>query len=311
MSTSLAPIIVFVFNRLPHTRQTIEALQQNEGAGRSHLFVYSDGPRSADDTATVRSVRDYIREIRGFREVSVIEREANLGLSRSVISGVTEIVSRYGRAIVLEDDMVTSPYFLKFMNDALDLYQDDEKVISVHGYTFPVKKALPMTFFLRGADCWGWGTWKRGWDLFEPEGALLFAELRQRKLERSFDHDGSYPYTKMLEDQIAGNNDSWAIRWHASAFLKDKLTLYPGKSLVYNTGLDASGTHCTASHVYDTSVSQKPVRIIRIKIEEDPEARKIVREYFLSSRLTLVQRTIARIGGVLMNRRTSMLNVSM
>ena len=184
--------------------------------------------------------------------------------------------------------MVTSPYFLKFMNEALEFYRDEEKVISVHGYMYPVKAKLPETFFLKGADCWGWATWKRGWDLFEPDGKKLLEEIRRRNLQKDFDLGGTYPYTRMLGDQIAGRNDSWAIRWHASAFVLDRLTLYPGRSLVHNIGTDDSGTHCEETNVYDTEVAAAPVKVMRIPIEENRAVLQALERHFTSSRQGIV-----------------------
>lgn len=282
--TSNIPIILFVYNRLWHTQQTVEALKKNELAKESELFIFSDGPKSEADREKVLVVRNYIKSISGFNKITIIERKQNLGLSQSIISGVTEIVSTYRRIIVLEDDMATSPYFLKFMNEALEFYKNEEKVISIHGYIYPVKAKLPDTFFLRGADCWGWATWKRGWDLFEPDGQKLLHELKEKKLQKRFDINGAYPYTKMLKDQIKGKNNSWAVRWYASAFIKDRLTLYPGKSLIYNTGLDASGTHCSITNIYDAEISRKPVVINTISVEENLFALKEIEKYLRSTK---------------------------
>ena len=275
----LNPIALFTYNRLRHTRQTVEALQKNELAEKSEVVIFSDGPRFAKDEEDVSSVRGYLKTINGFRKVSIVERDGNLGLASSIIAGVGEIVKDYGCIIVLEDDLVTSPHFLKFMNDALEHYQDDERVISVHGYVYPVSATLPETFFLRGADCWGWATWKRGWDLFEPDGAKLLAELRERGLERDFDFNGTYPYTKMLDEQTMGKIDSWAIRWYASAFLQGKLTLYPGRSLIKNIGADASGTHLGTTNIYDTEVSRNQVTVAEIPVEENLLARREMEGY--------------------------------
>ena len=178
--------------------------------------------------------------------------------------------------------MVTSPYFLRYMNDALEFYEDEEQVISIHGYIYPVKDILPETFFLKGADCWGWATWKRGWNLFEPDARKLLDRLKARRLTRRFDFDGSYAYTKMLDDHVKGKNNSWAIRWYASAFLEEKLTLYPGKSLVFNTGNDASGTHCKAVRTFDSIICQEPINITKIPVIEDGRALKSISEYFVS-----------------------------
>ncbi len=283
----IAPIALFTYNRVWHAQQTVEALQKNELADVSELIIFSDGPKSVTDKDKVRSVRDYFKKVTGFKKVTLIERDKNLGLAQSVIAGVTEIVNRYGCIIVLEDDMITSPYFLKFMNEALEFYKDEEKVMSVHGYIYPVEAKLPETFFLRGADCWGWATWKRGWNMFEADGNKLLIDLKTRRLTYRFDFDGSYSYTKMLEDQVKGKNDSWAIRWYASAFLKNKLTLYPGRSLIFNIGTDASGTHCEAVNTFDAKISHEHVNIAHIPLEEEENARQEITRYFRAFRTSL------------------------
>ena len=288
-----APIALFAYNRHWHVRQTVEALAKNELAGASELFVFSDGPGTESDTEKVRSVREYLRTIDGFRSVVIVERERNLGLAQSIIAGVTEVAGRHGRVIVLEDDLVTSPHFLKYMNDALEYYAEEERVISIHGYIYPVEGRLPETFFLRGADCWGWATWKRGWDLFEPDGRKLLEELRIPGKRRKFNFDGTYGYTGMLEDQVAGRNQSWAVRWYASAFLKDKLTLYPGRTLVLHVGDDGSGTHCDqgdkGERLHSEIPTDEPVNISAIPVEEDRTAREEFKKYFRSIRPTLLE----------------------
>jgi hypothetical protein len=256
---------------------------RNELSEQSDLFVFSDYPASEADKNNVQDVREYIKTITGFKSVTIIERDRNMGLAKSIISGITEVVNEYGQVIVLEDDMLTSRYFLKFMNEALELYRDEEKVISTHGYIFPVKTALPETFFLKGADCWGWATWKRGWQLFEPDGRKLLDRIQDKKLQKRFDINGSYPYTKMLKDQVAGKNNSWAVRWYASAFLENKLTLYPGKSLVCNIGLDATGTHGDKMKGLDVKLSNEAILVKKIPVEENPDAIKAI-EKFLKSR---------------------------
>jgi len=279
-----APIALFVYNRIWHTKQTIESLQRNEMAEASELFVFSDGPKFGNDREKVSEVREYCKTITGFKRVTLIERQQNLGLAQSIITGVAEIVNCYGRIIVLEDDMISSPYFLGFMNKALEFYENEERVASIHGYIYPVKSQLPETFFLRGADCWGWATWKRGWNLFETEGGKLLYELKKNNLCRKFDLNGTYPYTKMLKDQTKGKNDSWAIRWHASLFLKEKLTLYPGISLIHNNGNDESGTHCSATDIFNTTIAKKPIRIGHIPIVENESALKIFEDYFRTNK---------------------------
>ncbi len=277
---SCAPIALFVYNRPDHTRRTVDALRQNKLAGESDLIVFSDAPKSEEQAGKVGEVREYIRTIGGFKSLTIIERDKNFGLARSIIDGVTEVVGKYGRIIVLEDDMVTSPYFLEYMNDALARYVNDNRVVCIHGYMFPVERPLPEAFFLPGADCWGWATWSRGWACFNSDGQALLNELRQRKLADAFDYHGAYPFTKMLEGQLKGENDSWAVRWHASAFLAGKLTLHPGRSLVRNIGNDSSGTHCGDSADLDVGLSDKPINFENVVVEPSQIGLQAFEEFF-------------------------------
>jgi len=278
----VAPIALFVYNRPDHTRKTIEALIGNELAPQSRLIVFSDGPRDNKDVLLVEQVRDYISTIRGFESVSIIPSKSNKGLANSIISGVTSVLSEYDKVIVLEDDLVTSPQFLRYMNNSLDFYENDEAVISIHGYIYPVKDRLPDYFFVKGADCWGWATWSRGWKIFEPDGKKLLDELERRHLLKEFDFGGTYPYSKMLRRQIDGKNSSWAIRWYASAFLHEKLTLYPGMSYVQNIGHDASGTHSRVTNHFEIDKLNVKLPSVRISIKEDIHARQVISAYFHS-----------------------------
>lgn len=284
MESEFAPIVLFTYNRPWHIRQTIEALQKNILAQESDLFIYSDGVNNLKKghPDLVREVRRYIATIDGFKSVTIIERNKNFGVSSSIINGVTEIVDRFGKIIVLEDDIVTSPFFLKYMNEALNLYEHEHSVISIHGYIYPISGTIPDTFFLRGADCWGWATWRRGWNIFEPDGKVLLAELIRNKAEKIFDFNGSFQYVKMLRDQISGKNDSWAIRWYASAFLKECYTLYPGQSYVKNIGTDSSGTHCRNTKQYDAPIPLEWRALVKIPVIEDTVMRGQFESYFRS-----------------------------
>lgn len=297
-SKKTSPIALFVYNRLRHTRQTVGALQKNDLASDSTLFIFSDGPKTETEHCKVEELRKYLDTIIGFKQVRIIKRNSNWGLAKSIISGVGQVVNEFGRAIVLEDDLVTNPFFLKYMNESLELYENQEKVISIHGYVYPVKNLLPQTFFLRGADCWGWGTWKRGWDLFEEDGLILLKSLKKGKLTKIFDFNNAYPYTKMLQKQITGKNDSWAIRWYASAFLKGKLTLYPGISLVSNIGLDGSGTHCNEDFAFSGNVSQKFTHVEEIGIEESKVARRAFELFLKESQGSYFRRFIRKIRAI-------------
>ncbi len=286
----LAPIVLFVYNRPWHTQQTVEALLANELANESDLIIFADGARSDKDADAVKEVRKYIHSITGFKSITINEQDMNLGLANSVIAGVTKVVNKFGRIIVLEDDMVTSPYFLRYMNDALEMYEDEDKVISIHGYMYPVKEQLPETFFLRGADCWGWATWRRSWELFEPDAKKLLTEIKMSQQRKQFDFDDSFPYYKMLVYQTKGKVDSWAIRWYASAFLMNKLTLYPAWSLVKNIGLDNSGTHCSDLNTYKAELQDRKIDCKKINIVEDINSKKIISDFLMKRKKTFLCR---------------------
>lgn len=278
------PILLFTYSRPIHTKQTVEALLKNEEAKLSDLIIYSDAPKNKKTQIDVSETRKYLRTITGFKSITIIERKENYGLAKNIIDGVTYNVNKYGKVIVLEDDLVTSPYFLKYMNEALIKYQNEEEVISIHGYVYPTSKKLPETFFIKGADCWGWATWKRGWDIFNPNAEELLKEIEVKQLQKHFDFDYTYPYVQMLKDQIAGKCNSWAIRWLASAYLKDKYTLYPGESMVRQIGMDGmGGTHCNFTNRFDVELKMTPINLTpNIAIQESPIARKAFKTFFFS-----------------------------
>ncbi len=286
----MTPLTLFVYARPVHTQRTVEALLKNNGVNEHDLIVYSDAPRSADKAQAVAAVREYLKTITGFRSVTVHHRPHNYGLAKSIIEGVTEVLSQFERIIVLEDDMVTSPYFLRYTNEALDRFADDDRVISIHGYVYPVKQALPEAFFLRGADCWGWATWSRGWALFNPDGQVLLNELKRQNLIKAFDFNGTYGYSQMLESQINGINDSWAIRWYASAFLANKLTLYPGRSLVHNIGNDSSGTHCGSNSNFDAELSSSPINLTEIEVKPSKSGLSAFEQFLKQPKSNLISR---------------------
>lgn len=276
-----APIALFVYNRPFHTKRTVESLAANIQAKDSDLIIFSDGPKTEKDRPQVMEVREFIRTIQSFKSVRIVESESNKGLANSIIIGVSEVLKLRDTVIVMEDDLITSPYFLQYMNDGLIQYQDDERVVSIHGYIYPVKAKLPETFFIRGSDCWGWATWKRSWQLFEPDGVKLLRQLESQNLAYEFNFYGSYPYIKMLKDQIKGRNNSWAIRWYASTFLAGGFTLYPSASLVRNIGHDGSGVHSLKSNHDEYLVDLSPKRILLKKIEvvEDKAAKRIIASF--------------------------------
>lgn len=277
----LAPIALFVFNRPLHTARTLEALQANEFAEQSDLFIFCDASRHEDEAESVQMVRTQVRGVTGFKTVTIVERDENFGLSKSIVETVSILCEEFGKVIVLEDDLETSPDFLRYMNQGLNLYESDERVASIHGYSYPIQDAdIPESYFLRGADCWGWGTWARAWRCFESDGKKLLVRLQEERLESRFNYEGCAPYVRMLKNRVQNKNQSWAILWHASAFLENMLTLYPRQSLVSNFGFDDTGVHCRAVDYFQVNIGLAPAKLSRIRTVEDERMRLKVADFF-------------------------------
>ena len=278
---SYAPILLFVYNRPEHTRRCIESLLRNPLVSESNLFIYADGAKDCTQQEAVNEVRSYIRTLQGFKQITLIERSENWGLARNIIDGVTSQVNRYGKVIVLEDDLVVAPYFLTFMNEALEIYKDEPKVGHIQACDFTQDPSLPDTFLIKWTGSWGWATWDRAWKHFNPNGQELLHELEARKLTHTFDFNGKYGFTRMLRRQIEGKNNSWAIRWNASLFLKDILSLNVGRSLVQNEGFDGSGTNCGGGGLYASHLYLNHLPVTKISpIEENKEARQVFSRYY-------------------------------
>lgn len=239
-----APIVLFVYNRPWHTQQTIEALQKNDLASESELIIYADGVKNSDSSLKVKEVRDYIGVIDGFKKVTVIEQDMNLGLALSIIRGVTKVINKYGRVIVLEDDMVTSPFFLKFMNDALAFYEDENQVWHISGWSYPVDlTSINDVYLYRVMECWGWATWKKNWHYYEKNTKKLIKDFSKDDIKR-FNLDGAYNGWLQVTLNKYRYIDTWAIYWYATIFKKNGLCVNPIKSFVKNIGLDGSGQNC-------------------------------------------------------------------
>ncbi len=278
----LAPIALFAYNRFEHLKKTVDALILNSESKSSKLYIFLDGPKSSNDRDKIDHIFEYVSSINGFKSISITKSNLNRGLAQSITLGISKILSIHDKVIVLEDDIVVSKYFLEFMNTGLNLYKDDINVASIHGYVYPISNKLPETFFLRGSDCWGWATWDRAWKKYNDDGKALLDKLRSHNESYLFDFDGYGGYLKMLESSNRGEIDSWAIKWYASTFLEGMYTLYPGKSIVKNIGMDGSGTHRgflrqSFSEITDTRISVK-----RISPSDSLEAREEFVKYFKS-----------------------------
>lgn len=285
-----APVILFVFNRLDHTRATLQSLQKNVLANQTDLYIFSDAPRKNIDgeAEKVLAVRKYIRSIEGFRSITIYEQPHNIGLAGSIIAGVNRITQKHGRVIVLEDDLITSPHFLTFMNSGLDLYEDEKKVMSINGYKYPTyQDNNKNTYLFRLTSSWGWATWADRWKHFEVDTKLLHDTILKNDLRHYLNIDGSHDFFSHLIWNLEGVTKTWAIKWYASIVINNGLTLFPGKSLVMNIGNDNSGTHIGASGKFAPKSLAKSIRLDKkVKIEEDEEFLQEMKFFFTTQNPT-------------------------
>ncbi|GGB29205.1 sugar transferase [Mucilaginibacter rubeus] len=287
---NLAPIALFVYNRPDHTRRTISYLQQNLLADESRLYIFCDAAKTDADKPKVEQVRQLVKDVSVFKSVKIILRNHNLGLAESIISGVTQLVYEYGKVIVFEDDLLSSPYTLQYFNDALTKYANQEQVMHIGAYMYNLHdKKLPETFFYRAATSWGWATWARAWKNFEPDVDKLIAQFDTLKIAR-FSIEGKMNFWKQIEQFKAGKNNSWAIRWYASIFLKNGLTLNPSQSLIQNIGHDGTGVHSNKEDMYHVQMARKQVMQFPDTIEENEEAYKAIKNFLANRKGTLLQR---------------------
>jgi len=300
---NLAPIVLFAYNRLEHTKKTIEALQQNVYAKDSELYIYSDAPKNEAAKESVEVVRAFLHQVDGFKQVHIIERDKNWGLAKNIIDGVTGIVNKYGKIIVLEDDIVTSRYFLKYMNDALEVYKDEKRVMEVNGYMPQINtEGIPETFFLKYADCWGWATWARAWKHFRREPEAIRDSFTQDEIYK-FNLNGA---DEGRWEQIVANCDgrlyTWAIFWDVAIFKNHGLSLMVRNSLVANVGTDGSGEHCQTMVAFQTKINDKPIMKYPLTIQENKFARETFEDFFLGLKPSIWQRIKNKIKMLLGNR---------
>lgn len=248
---TLSPIVLFVYKRTWHLTQTVDALQKNFLAQNSDLFIYSDGPKNNSEVSTIGEIRSYLKTINGFKSISINERPENIGLANSIILGVTEILEKYGKIIVMEDDLISSPNFLTFMNTALNFYKDNKNIFSISGYNYPIsipKEYKDSVYIAYRCSSWGWGTWKNRWEKVDWQIKDYKDFLDNPDEQKKFSRGGE-DLVDMLEYQMKCYIDSWAIRWCYAHYKNNAYCLYPTISKIKNIGLDRSGTHKSARKI--------------------------------------------------------------
>lgn len=287
----LAPVILFVYNRVDHVERVVDSLKRNVWADKTELIIYSDAPKRNEDIIKVEQVRKYIKGIDGFSKTTIVCREYNYGLTANIESGVTEVIRKYERVIVLEDDIETGKHFLKYMNTALEKYKDCEEVYEISAYVEPIdSRGLTDSFFVRRADCWGWATWQHKWDVFERNPKKLIRSFSRKEIW-DFNLDGTSYEWKQVIDNLTGRTKSWAVFWNASIYKKRGLTLLPKTSLVNNIGCDGSGTnYVTVEDIKESTNIDFDVKYFPDVCIEDINARKKIVRYLKSRRPNILKR---------------------
>lgn len=288
-NANIAPIILFLYNRLDHTKRTIEALKRNDLAAESDLYVFCDGPKqnaTQEQVSKVLEVQSFAEHITGFKDVYIKKQSQNKGLANSVISGVSEVVMKYGRVIVVEDDIVTHSFFLRFMNDALAFYEDDKRIFTIGGMTDKID--IPTNYkkdvlVCQRVESWGWATWADRW--FSVEWDISQYSIWGKNQKKGIKQlcRGGDDLWGMLQMQNQKKIDSWAVRWQYNMSQQNKLCLRPVYSLVTNVGMDGSGVHCGPSETGDAPSTPKyNSHIYNIKLEQGiKENKRISKNYKL------------------------------
>ncbi len=280
----LAPVILFCFNRPTHTAATIEALKQCELAAETDLYIFSDGPRNESEASIVSEVRSFIHTVKGFKSLTICEREINMGLAKSIITGVTEVIRKHKRVIVLEDDLICSTSFLTNKNKMLEYFESHPHIFSTSGFSppisYPSNHADDLYLFPRTSSL-GWGTWLDRWE--SVDWSLdSFNSFIQSKAQRKHFNRGGIDLTPMLLHQKVGKINSWAIRFSYAAATQNRLCVYPTESMLYHIGSDGSGTHAGESSYYGDSASNKIISIDRFP-QENEQLSKRVRNFWANS----------------------------
>lgn len=295
----LAPIALFVYNRSDHTRKTLDALMQNDLISRSQIYIFSDHAASIKNEVLVQEVRSLIKTYQWIIPPIIIERTENYGLARNIVSGINHVLLENDQIIVLEDDIITSKGFLTYMNQALQLYANEDRVMHISGYMFPLKKELPETFFYNTASCWGWGTWKSAWLKYEDNTNVLLSHFNSEKIIAQFNIEQSYDFHGALVGNHTRTLNTWAVKWYASILINGGYCLHPGKSLTLNIGHDGSGVHSGTTTAFDHKKLPESMEVKLLNIEESKYVRKLMRNFYTKKHQSYFGRIKSSVGGLM------------
>ncbi len=291
-----APIVIMAYKRVDYLRQTLEAIEKNSLANQSDLIVYSDGPKypeNSTDVANIKLLRELVLSKQWCKNVKLVISDTNKGLNNAFFDGITEVMNTYGKAIVLEEDILVSPNFLEFMNDALNMYENEKNVFHISGCLFKIKTTdLPPSFFLSVANTWGWATWKDRWDKLIRDPAEIMDEIIKKNAYNRLTLDNAEPdYWHQLKANVDGKMDTWDIKWFASIVVNNGLILYSNSNMVENIGFDGSGTHFkNGSMGLDTKINLRKIKLVKQNVEENKTAKKELIRFFKNNKAGIFQR---------------------
>lgn len=282
-----APIILYTYNRPEHTLRTLEALSRNEQANESILYIFCDGAKADSTRETLQKIEEVKQIVASklwCKEVHITEREKNYGLADNIVDGVSSIIKKHGKVIVLEDDIVTSSGFLKYMNDALNIYEKQKSVMHISGFFPKTKKQLPETFFYNVTTCWGWATWQRAWRYYENNAGFLLQRLSQKGYDE-YDFNGAQKdlLYQQLINNATGTLKTWAVKWHASVYLQNGYCLHPNKSLTNNIGHDSTGENSGIDNPYQHAELKEHIEVTLVPIKKNLNAYKEIEKIYQQS----------------------------
>lgn len=286
--SNLAPIAFFCFNRADKTKLVLENLAKNDLAGESDIYIFCDGPRNIKDLQDIKEVHEVIDSFQGFKNKYITKREVNHGSQFSIIYGINQVLENHDSIIVVEDDIITAPSFLKFTNDALNFYKDESNIWCVSGFNYPKNiitypdSYLEDVFFVKGKNSsWGWGTWKDRWQKIDFEIKDYQEFVKNKQLVKEFNRAGSN-MADMLRMQKTNKINAWDIQMSYAMFKNDGYSMQSIKPLTKNIGFDASGTH-TVSDLDLTSFEFEDVTDFKFKklaeINDNDVAEKVYLDF--------------------------------
>ncbi|GAI87651.1 unnamed protein product, partial [marine sediment metagenome] len=238
-------------------------LQRNYLASQSDLYVFIDAPKTIIDEPKVRQVQQLVQEIIGFNSVKYSFADSNIGCADSIIGGVSKVLNQHPSAIIVEDDIVTAPNFLDYMNQCLARYASEPGVFSIAGYTFPFRRPADYpadTYFMPRHSPWGWATWADRWHSVDWSIADYDQFITDREQQKAFMQGGT-DLVRMLRRQMEGEIDAWDIRFCYNRYKANALTVYPTTSKVQNIGFGKEATH---TNVYNQLIANNTSLILSL-----------------------------------------------